>query len=142
MTIGELARRAGLTSSAIRYYESERLLPDPPRRSGRRVYDERTVARLAVIQLARHTGFTLAETRELVNDFGRLRWRRMAQRKRDEIARMTTRLSAMADLLERLLGCECPDLEFCGRVLRKHAAAELREAGTARRPSNLRAGRR
>jgi MerR family transcriptional regulator, redox-sensitive transcriptional activator SoxR len=141
MTIGELARRSGLAPSAIRYYEAERLIPDPARQSGRRVYDERTLARLAVIQLARHTGFTLAETRELVSEFGRLRWRRMAQRKREEIARTTAHLRAMADLLEKLLDCECPDLEFCGRVLRKHAAAELEQWTAPRRAAHPRAGR-
>ena len=119
MTIGELAARTGLATSAIRYYEREGLIPKARRLSGRRVFEERSLSHLAVVRLARSAGFTVAEIRRLVTEFGRDRWRRLAERKHAEIEEAARRLQSMADLLERLLRCECPDLEFCGRALRR-----------------------
>src|SRR6476646_4332847 len=84
VTIGELAREAGLRPSAVRYYESLGLLPVPERRSGRRVYTDGAVAHLAVVQFALATGFTLRETRQLVRGFSAGtragdRWRALAE---------------------------------------------------------------
>ena len=121
MEIGEFARRAGLSPSAVRFYEQERLIPRAERRSGRRVYDDRSLAAVVVVRLAREAGFSIAEVRRLVNEFGRDRWRRMAEQKLEEIRFTTERLETMTVLLTRLLGCECPDVEFCGRVLERHA---------------------
>lgn len=52
MTIGEVARRAGIAASAIRYYERSGLLPKAPRVGGRRANDDDIVDRLAVIAFA------------------------------------------------------------------------------------------
>ena len=49
MRIGEVARKMGLRSSAIRYYEKLGLIPKAPRLSGRRRYDERVLERLACV---------------------------------------------------------------------------------------------
>ena len=67
LTIGDLAHRAGLATSAIRYYERVGLLPPAARVSGQRRYGEDDVARLAFIGAAQHAGFTLAEIRELAD---------------------------------------------------------------------------
>ena len=56
MRIGEVARRAGVRSSRIRYYESIGLLPEPERVSGQRVYDEGVLKRLAVIDVSQRAG--------------------------------------------------------------------------------------
>jgi MerR family transcriptional regulator, redox-sensitive transcriptional activator SoxR len=58
MLIGEVARRAGLTTSALRYYEREGLLPPPARSAKRRVYDSQVIARIHIVQLARSAGFS------------------------------------------------------------------------------------
>ena len=60
LAIGEVAHRAGIRPSALRYYESIGLLPQPRRVSGRRRYDASTVQLLKVIQLAQTAGFTIA----------------------------------------------------------------------------------
>jgi MerR family redox-sensitive transcriptional activator SoxR len=120
MTIGELSRRTGLATSAIRYYEEEGLLPRAARAGGRRVFDDDAVARLTVIQLAKEAGFTVAETRQLVARFATARWRELAERKLKEIEATAARLRTMSALLRALLECECFDLETCGRVLQKH----------------------
>ena len=119
MTIGELSRKTGIAPSAIRYYEEQKLIPAPVRRSGKRIYDGRAVLQLTVVLLARDAGFRVAEVRQLVTEFGEHRWRKLARRKLDETRAAMDRLRTMSDLLERLLECECPDMEFCGRVISK-----------------------
>ncbi len=74
-----------------------------------------------MVQLARDAGFTLAEIRQLVTEFGQNRWRRLAERKLAEIQATAERLRAMTTLLEKLLRCRCPDLEFCGRVIQRQS---------------------
>ena len=119
MTIGEVSKRTGLASSTIRYYEQERLITPVSRRSGQRRFDDRALAELAVVQLARDAGFTVAEVRRLVTEFGKTRWRLLAGRKLEEVRAASERFRTMAALLEKLMTCECPDIEFCGRILRR-----------------------
>jgi MerR family transcriptional regulator, redox-sensitive transcriptional activator SoxR len=129
MTIGELSRRTGLAASAIRYYEEERLIPAPRRRSGRRDFDDGVLSQLVVVRLARDAGFSIAEVRRLVTEFGRERWRNLAERKLGELRSTAERLRVMTGLLEKLLACECPDIEFCGRAIergKKRSAAGSR----------------
>jgi MerR family copper efflux transcriptional regulator len=67
LTIGAVAKRAGVAIDTIRFYEREGLLPEPLRRpSGYRSYAEDTVARLRFIRRAKNLGFTLEEIRELL----------------------------------------------------------------------------
>ncbi|HVL65059.1 MAG TPA: MerR family transcriptional regulator [Actinomycetota bacterium] len=68
--IGEAAARAGVAPSALRYYESEGLLPPAERVSGRRVYPPGVVDRVALIQTAQAAGFSLAEIRSLIRSGG------------------------------------------------------------------------
>jgi len=117
MLIGELAERTGLAASAIRYYEQRGLIPRTRRVAGRRQFEEKDLAPLLVVQLAIDAGFTLAEARQLVRDFGRDRWRRLAEKKRVEIRATAARLETMDELLGKLLHCECPSIEVCGRVI-------------------------
>ena len=67
LTIGAVARRAGLGIQTIRFYEREGLIDAPPRtRSGYRSYDTDVVRRLQFIRRAQELGFTLKEIRELI----------------------------------------------------------------------------
>src|SRR5260221_13158794 len=65
MAIGEVAARAGVAPSALRYYERLGLLPAPLRSSGRRRYTDAVLVRLRVIAFAQGCGFPLREVREL-----------------------------------------------------------------------------
>ncbi len=67
LTIGEVARRAGVRPSALRYYEDAGLLSPPARTGGQRRYEEGVLRRLAVIAAARRMGFTVAEIRTLLD---------------------------------------------------------------------------
>ena len=147
MLIGELSRRTGIAPSAIRFYEEEGLIPRPARQSGRRVFDDRSVAQLVVVQLAKGAGFTLAEVRRLVTEFGENRWRRLAERKLVAVQAAAERLRMMTLLLEKLLRCKCPDIEFCGRALQRYGrvgtkrrsrAPHVASVSRSRRPSPAR----
>lgn len=68
LSIGEVARRAGVGIEAIRFYEREGLIPEPPRKeSGYRQYPPDSVARLRFIQQAKDLGFSLKEIKELLS---------------------------------------------------------------------------
>ncbi|GLQ51328.1 heavy metal-responsive transcriptional regulator [Dyella flava] len=67
LTIGAVAKRAGVAIDTIRYYEREGLLPEPLRRaSGYRSYNESVISRLRFIRRAKDLGFTLEEIRDLL----------------------------------------------------------------------------
>ncbi len=67
LTIGQIARRAGVGVETVRFYEREGLLEEPDRReSGYRQYTEEVIFRLRFIRRAKELGFTLKEIRELI----------------------------------------------------------------------------
>lgn len=123
LSIGEVARRAGLRPSALRYYEQVGLISPQPRASGRRQYGSDVFNVLAVIEHAKRVGFTIAETKLLLTGFGpdvaaSARWRFMARRKEEELDRIIANARQMKTLLRLILKCECVTLEECGRRLR------------------------
>ena len=68
MRRSDLARATGCNLETIRYYESIRIMPDPPRSARNyRTYDQSHVARLRFVMRARDLGFTLNEIRSLLN---------------------------------------------------------------------------
>ena len=72
LSSGELARKAGVNSETLRYYERRDLLPRPERTaSGHRRYGPEAVALLRLIKRAQELGFTLAEIRELLRGLER-----------------------------------------------------------------------
>jgi len=118
LSIGEVARRAGLQSSAIRYYESVGVLPKPERLNGRRRYDTSVLQRLAAIQVAQQAGFTIAEIRVLFYGFVEgtplsTRWQALAHKKLAEVDALISRAQGMKHLLEEGLRCGCLSLDDC-----------------------------
>ena len=126
MVISEVARRAGLRPSTLRYYEQVGILPPPERASGQRRYDAGVLGRLAVISRARQTGFTLDEIKQLFFGFrddiaASDRWRRLSVRKIDELEASIERMAAMQRLLRRMQkNCRCKTLDQCGKALLGH----------------------
>jgi DNA-binding transcriptional MerR regulator len=120
--IGELARRAGLAPSAVRFYEAAGLLPAAERTpSGYRLYDAQVLGRLEFIRRAQVLGLSLAQIRELIsaNENGLLR--HAVAHKLADVERRTQDLLALKSELEgmyvRLLrhpAPECGHLGDCG----------------------------
>jgi MerR family transcriptional regulator, copper efflux regulator len=124
MRIGELARSAGLATSALRYYEQAGLLPPPERtEAGYRLYGPEAVGRLAFIRRAQALGLSVREIRRLVespragNAEERAVLRRVVAHKVAEVERRRQELSDLQADLEalyvRLLRAPGPD---CGHV--------------------------
>jgi MerR family redox-sensitive transcriptional activator SoxR len=117
LTITEVARKAGLRPSAIRYYESVNLLPEPRRVSGRRRYDAEIVDRLAFIQVAQRLGFTLTEIQTLfqseANSPLSASWQTLARQKLTEVDLLMQRARTMRKMLLQGLRCDCTNLPEC-----------------------------
>lgn len=120
LTVGKLARLAGVGVETIRFYEREKLLPEPARApsSGYRLYSSDTVQRLAFISRAKDLGFTLRETRELLG----LRsarsttcesMRARAQDKLDDVRRKMETLQRIEAVLVELADT-CPSTTYAG----------------------------
>lgn len=118
--IGEVARRAGIATSAIRYYEKESLILQADRQGNARVYGADIFDRLALIELAKKAGFTIAETRDLVRGISRRtppgpRLQAMARKKLVEVDERIAEAQRMRAVLEKMARCECPTFEECTR---------------------------
>jgi len=131
-TIGDIARSAGIRTSAIRYYEQIGLLPSPQRVHGRRRYTEDALLRLAVIRFGQDNGFTLEEIRRLfAGKPYSVRLRGLAAAKIRELEGTIERARVMQAILAKALRCKCLTLEQCGRQI---VAAQDRRASAGSRP--------
>ena len=118
LTIGEVARRAGVATSLIRYYESIGLLPEPDRLHRQRRYRTDVLGRLAFIGVAQSAGFKLREIRDLMHEVdggdgmaGAMR--SLSSRKLDEVEAQLERARAMKDWLEVAKDCGCRSPDEC-----------------------------
>jgi len=119
LTIGELARRAGVTASALRYYEELGLLPPPARISGQRRYPESAARLVAAILLYSDAGFTLAEQKALMaasaspaaSPAGDRR--QLMQRKLAELDEQIARAQAVREAIRHGLRCPHEDITEC-----------------------------
>ena len=114
LTIGEVARRAGVATSSIRYYERIALLPKPERVGGQRRYTTDVLGKLGFIGVAQSAGFKLAEINELiegVDSSGGMadQMRTLSARKLDEVEALLERTNAMKGWLEVAKGVRLRD---------------------------------
>jgi len=115
LTIGELARRAGVSTSALRYYEEVGLLPAPTRVSGQRRYPESAARVVGTILLYSDAGFTLAEQKALMTsrEGARGEWERLARRKLAELDEQIAKAEAAREAIEHGLRCPHEDITHC-----------------------------
>jgi MerR family transcriptional regulator, redox-sensitive transcriptional activator SoxR len=116
MRIGDVARRAGVRVSLIRYYEDIGLLPEAARVSGQRRYDVSVLRRLSVIDVAQRAGLSLDEIRALL-DIGSdplsERLRELAAHKLPEIEALIDRAEKVRAWLQTATGCGCQAVDDC-----------------------------
>jgi len=127
--IGELAARANLNASAIRYYEKCGLLAPPQRVGGQRRYPSEALYRVLLIHFATEMGFTLGEIKLFLSGLRDNtpvgpRWKKLATRKLIEVDRNIARSLQLKSLLQGLLRCHCVSLQFC--VTRLSLSGNLR----------------
>jgi len=140
--IGELARRAGVAPSALRFYEAAGLLPEPERTpSGYRLYAPELLGRLEFIRRAQGLGLSLAEIRALLDgrsaaagsDRRRLQHvvaHKLAdvERREADLLALKSELESMYVRLRRHAVPECGHLGDCGCWLPTEEEVKLMSA--------------
>ena len=140
LAIGEVAQRAGMSASRIRYYESRGVLAQPERSAGQRRYTEDVLRRLAIIDAAQRVGFTLEEIRELLGsraEPAHERLRQLAVLKLPELDGLIARATSVRRLLKMCSKCDCESIDVCrmfdDRVLPPHGQTATTATRRARR---------
>jgi MerR family redox-sensitive transcriptional activator SoxR len=123
LTITAIARKAGLRTSTLRYYEKIGLLPSARRVAGRRRYDVRALKQLELIAYAKRAGFSLAEIQVLQESAYRGNppaplWWDLAKGKAVELDQVIVRAQEAKRRLAALSRCRCRNLAECADRLR------------------------
>ncbi len=118
LSIGEVARRTGIRTSALRYYEDAGILPAPVRVSGRRCYDPGVIRRIDMLRFAQQAGFSLKQIKTLFHGFDgetplSARWQSLARAKLQELDALEERIKQMRRALELGMKCGCARVEDC-----------------------------
>ena len=119
LTIGETARRSGVASSALRFYEERGLIASERAGSGHRRYPRRVLRRIAFIVFAQRVGLTLheigAELAKLPPDRAPTRrdWSRLTRTWSARIDDRIAELERLKSGLTECIGCGCLSLERC-----------------------------
>jgi DNA-binding transcriptional MerR regulator len=124
LDITEVARRSGLATSALRFYEEKGLIASVGRRGLHRVFDGGVLDRLALIAVGRSAGFSLDEIARMFTADGQPRIdRRMLLAKAEELDRTIRKLTALRDGLRHAAACPAPTHMECPRFRRIVRAA-------------------
>jgi DNA-binding transcriptional MerR regulator len=114
LDIGEVAQRAGVPASTLRYYEEKGLIASTGRRGLRRLFNNGVVDRLALIALGRAAGFSLDEIARMFASDGKPRIdRQMLAAKADELDKRIRELTAMREGLRHAVACKAPSHMEC-----------------------------
>ncbi|MGH7443880.1 MAG: redox-sensitive transcriptional activator SoxR [Longimicrobiales bacterium] len=119
LTVGEVAARAGIAASAVRFYESEGVIPATRTSGGQRRFTRDVLRRLAFIRAAGNVGLTLEEIRAelaLLPDGRaptRADWTRLSRAWRGRLDERIEALLALRDGLDSCIGCGCLSLDRC-----------------------------
>jgi len=119
MTIGEVAVRAGVAPSALRWYEAQGLLTASRTPGGARRYPRGVLRRLSFIRAAQNVGLSLAEVRAALATLPEGRtptareWAQLSEGWRDRLDEQIAALTQLRDGLSSCIGCGCLSLERC-----------------------------
>jgi DNA-binding transcriptional MerR regulator len=114
LDIGEVAKRAGIPASTLRFYEEKGLVASVGRRGLRRQYDGDVLERLALIALGRSAGFSLDEIAGMFAPGGRVQIEREAlMNKATDLDHTIRKLGAMRDGLRHAAACRAPSHMEC-----------------------------
>ena len=119
LTVGEVAERAAMAASAVRYYESEGLIPATRTAGGQRRFKRDVLRRLAFIRAAGNVGLTLEEIRAELDRLPggraptRKDWTRLSRGWRGRLEERIEAMVALRDGLDSCIGCGCLSLDRC-----------------------------
>lgn len=119
LTIGETADRAGVATSALRYYEREGLISSTRTAAGQRRFDREVLRRIAFVRSAQRVGLSLEEIRDALDSLPKGRaptkadWARLAKGWKPRIEAEIESLVQLRDTLTDCIGCGCLSLKAC-----------------------------
>lgn len=119
LTVGEVAKRAGVAVSALHFYEAKGLIRSLRTEGNQRRYPRGVLRRVAVIKVAQRTGMPLAEIREALAALPDDRapsvddWKALSSAWRHELDTRIRRLTQLRDQLGDCIGCGCLSLGVC-----------------------------
>lgn len=134
LTIGEVAARSGLATSAIRFYEAEGLITAARTPGGQRVFPRHVLRRLAFISSAQRVGLSLRDVADALAALPpdraptKAAWARVSRAWRRDLDARIAELEALRDDLTSCIGCGCLSLQTC-RLSNTGDAAAARGAG-------------
>jgi len=133
LDIGEVAERAGIPASTLRFYEEKGLVASVGRRGLRRQFDRDVLERLALVALGRSAGFSLDEIARIFAPGGRVQIeRQMLTNKAADLDITIRKLSAMRDGLRHAAACRAPSHMECP-TFRRLLKIAANEAGRKRK---------
>jgi MerR family redox-sensitive transcriptional activator SoxR len=118
-SVGDLAARAGVATSALRFYEAHGLITSERNSSGHRRYRADALRRVAFIRVAQRIGFSLGEVAEALASLPSARtptrddWNELANRWLPRIDQQIAELEMLRDRLDGCIGCGCLSLDTC-----------------------------
>ena len=119
IAIGDVARRTGLSVSAIRYYEDMGLVRPDRTASGHRLFEKADIRRLSFVMIAQRLGFSSAAIRDALSALpgGRTPtkadWTKLSRHFRRELDARIEGLTALRNRLDGCIGCGCLSLKQC-----------------------------
>jgi len=134
LTIGELATRSGVATSALRFYEERGLIESERTAGNQRVYPRPTLRRVAFIRAAQAVGLTLDEIVSALATLPAGRppvkrdWERLSMAWRDRLDERIAELERLRDGLTGCIGCGCLSLKTC-RLLNRNDRIATNGAG-------------
>ena len=120
LTVGQLAKRTGVATSALRFYEERGLIRSERNASGHRRYARPTARRVAFVVFAQRVGLTLEEIRSELDKLptdrtpGREDWDRLTRTWSARIDERIEELERLKGGLTECIGCGCLSLDRCG----------------------------
>ena len=119
LTIGEMAARSGVASSALRFYESRGLITSTRTKGNQRRYSRATLRTVAVIRAAQAVGLSLEDVGTALAGLPEGRaptkadWERFSRSWRSGLARKIADLEQLRNELTECIGCGCLSLRSC-----------------------------
>ncbi|MDA8045516.1 MAG: redox-sensitive transcriptional activator SoxR [Actinomycetota bacterium] len=130
LTIGDVAERAAVATSALRFYEREGLIGAARSDGGQRRYQREVLRRIAFIRAAQRVGLSLDEIKQTLSTLpdGRTPtatdWKRLSRSWRPLLDQRIAELERVRDKLDSCIGCGCLTLRICHLLNPDDIAAE------------------
>ncbi len=115
LAIGEVARSAGVTVSAVRYYDEIGVISAATRVGGKRRFDPDAVGRVSFIRRSQQAGLSLDEIRTVLDE-QRDSWQALVEAKLAELSERRSNLDTMIELLTEFRDCGCKAVADCPGV--------------------------